>query len=310
MNNNESSWPLFTYTISGNEPIYKGMNKKTFDNKYQDPCWFTENIETAKRYGKYVHCIKTGTEIKLLNLTSGFFHIFLKDTLNLRYRGTNNDGNDIRKFQLLLPLGFPDYNIQKSYIQAHVPEDSLLPNCENERTNIEPSLSIFDHHHRYSNLKFDVKLVNTLSQIFGSNFDGYIAPIDWPSCFHNGFFHNEICFFKPAELFDKKKLFYFNLPYTNQAMGGSKNRQNTMRKYDIDEDDQRKMGTMDVYPKDVKEYNELMEQDPVFQDYGGPRRFDERGKLLIPTWEEAMADEKRKKELRFQESIKDSGPLD
>lgn len=302
MNNNKSSWPLFTYVIPGNETIFKGMDVKVFDIKYDQPCWYSENMETAKKYGKYVHEIKTTTEIKLINLTSQFFHMFLKDNLNLRFRGNNNNGIDINKLKLLLPLGLPDLNSQVQYIKNFIPNNHLN-NCKPPQPQLEPYISVFDRHHRYSNSQYDLELIKTLAHIFGSEFDGYISPIDWPSCFHNGLFHNEICLFFPEKQFTKNKMIYSKLAYTNTQRGGIKNRQNTMMKFEIDEDDQRRMGTMNLTKE---ECNKVVEEMLNNWKYEGPRHYDEKGNLQVPTWEEAMADEKRKKELRYQESIKDS----
>lgn len=60
---------------------------------------------------------------------------------------------------------------------------------------LQKSAEMFNGH-RYSDAKLDKKFVELLVHLYGTTFDGYIIPVEMPSCWHR-FFPPEVCLFRP-----------------------------------------------------------------------------------------------------------------
>jgi hypothetical protein len=186
----EQNTQLFTYMLPSNEKLYKGMNSKKFDMTYDKPIWFSQEENTAKMYGKYVHRVITSKQLKLINITSPYFQSCFMDFLN-NYFKTDSDAYK-RKMRLLVPIGLPDETSQQNFLSTR----GIIPIPINQQTKTTfNDVAFFYNRHRFSEKKLDVELVEFLQSIYRQyGFDGYIAPCIWPSKYHFQF-SDEICLF-------------------------------------------------------------------------------------------------------------------
>lgn len=178
---------LYEYIVPANEPLYKGMNESSFIIGYPEPIWFSQNKDTASRYGSFVHEVRTNRSLKLINITSPFFQSTFMDFLNQYYK---NDGNAYQqKMELLVPIGLPDNELQQEYIFSNY---GIVPSIN---TDLYKNVAFFYNRHRFSEKEMDLRLVNFLKNLhLQFKFDGYIAPCIWSSKYHAQF-SDEICLF-------------------------------------------------------------------------------------------------------------------
>ena len=100
-----------------------------------------------------------------------------------------------QKIFSLAPLGLPSLNAQITLL-THKP--GVCEMNTDKRKQLLTWGEFFGQKHRYSfkvgDVKVDDIMVDTMMNIY-SKFDGYISRFEWPSCFHNGLFHPEVCLF-------------------------------------------------------------------------------------------------------------------
>jgi hypothetical protein len=187
----EEHMKLYEYKINANETLYKGIDTETISTKYPKPMWFSQNKNTAKQYGRFVHEFKTIKELKLINITSPYFHSSFVDFLNDFFK--HNPSSYDEKMKLLIPIGLPDEISQQNYLESiHV-----HPISSNQK--IYKEVAFLYNRHICSYSKLDFEFVNFLKNIHKQyGFDGYVAPCIWPSKYHVRF-SDEICLFNLNE---------------------------------------------------------------------------------------------------------------
>ncbi len=198
----------FDYILPNNSKLYKG-GPSEFTWMYVSGnrhVWFAEKLETAKKYGQFVHTFETVKELKLINISSPLFHYDFIGKLNLLYR--NNDGKDSRKSWALMPIGLPSLKEARRTLSALNIDSYLDINTEKEDVIIWGSY--FNHAYRMSlslnNEKLDDNFVNALKDIYGSKYNGYIQPIPTPTILYGGgFAHEELCLFNSSDVKLKTK---------------------------------------------------------------------------------------------------------
>jgi len=189
----DTLYDSFAYYISPNETLFKGMNPITFNANYTEPSWFSLNKDTATGYGNYIHSIVTGRKLKLINIMSENFSIFLRDFVHDKYRNRTLADSYVEQMNLLVPIGLPDIDTQKRFIEKehmHSPHPSV---------SFDRYGSIFNFKSRFSLDSLDKNLIDLMKlRLTQYNYDGYIAPCKWTSVYH-GEFADEICIFDPSK---------------------------------------------------------------------------------------------------------------
>jgi hypothetical protein len=177
--------------------LYRGINQYNKNNLLPEPIWFALSVMDAKHYGEPVVKYILQEDIVLFDpMTPEFQNIYM-NLLNYKYTGTNSDGIDQRKLDAAIPLGLPDYNTQLTYLAS---KTVLVPKPTSWRPEFEMASACLNNKHRYSEFSRDLHMVRELKDIFGSQYDGYITRLKWPSKFHNGLLLKEICLFSNAKV--------------------------------------------------------------------------------------------------------------
>ena len=195
---------LFTITYEPNKIIYKGTNKKIYTKSFDtNPLWLGD-INTAQKYGKFIHKFKIKKQLKLIDVTNGIFHNNFIAEINHHYKDGTSSSHIKRK--LLLPFGLPNLNNQ---LRLKKLEKNNLYN----KDIVDDYIGFFNDKHRCSIDNFDQE-TTILMKILYPSFDGYISELHWPSYFHDGFLLPELCIFDPSS-----SLEYLGL-YNNINSGG------------------------------------------------------------------------------------------
>ncbi len=180
---------IFTIYKEPNEFIYKGSEFYPLrESLNSNPLWFGD-LKTAVSYGKFVYKYKPTRRLKLIDLTNHHFHLDFMNKVNKFFQ--NNHDFDIRnKAQILIPLGLPDFETQKVFLNK---KNTNISNLDTKKV-VDLELPFFFNKHRYSVFNLDRKMALFIKNIYPS-FDGFISELLWPSYYHEGFFGREICVF-------------------------------------------------------------------------------------------------------------------
>ena len=230
--------------------LYHG-SKDPFNVNYDKHTWFSLNEAYAAEYGKNVTEIFTKRDLNLIDVQNPFFQLDFVSQVNKLYPELSQ-----AKVFALAPLGLPSLKAQEALL-THKPG---VCNEPDNKTLIWAEY--FQGKHRYSfrigDIKVDDMMVDAMQKIYGEKFQGYIAQYEWPSCYHDGLFHPEVC------LFVTKK----NVSLT-QIKGGGTPTKNKMSKKAM-----------------ILESNKATQR--VINDSGweGPPKYDKEGYLLFPTMDE------------------------
>ncbi len=204
----------FTYIIPPNDDIFKGMDTLTFDKQYNNPCWFSYDMDTARAYGPYLHNLKTTVQLKLINVMSPLFHDWFKGYLLDKFRHFDYDECYTDMMNLLIPLGLPNARDQADFLRDKY---SINTQPSQEFTTFG---KFVDYKSRASLHTLDIHLIQELKQYFSQyGFHGYIASSKWPSNIH-GMFDDEICLFNISSLFADNSLIHVNV-LQQRLRGGS-----------------------------------------------------------------------------------------
>jgi hypothetical protein len=216
----EQNTQFFTYILQTNETLYKGLHSKTFDMNFEKPIWFSQEEDTEKMYGKYVHRVITKKPLKLINITSPYFHSCFMDFLNNYYKKDNNAYK--KKMRLLVPIGLPNESSQQKYLESYC-NIKPIPLKQQTQT-IYDDVAFYYNRHRFSEKNLDAELVMFLKQFYSQNgFVGYIAPCIWPSKYHFQF-SDEVCLFS---LKNNDNILYQNFTmYSSSQRGGISHKNN------------------------------------------------------------------------------------
>jgi hypothetical protein len=255
---------FITFKLKEDTILYKGMSCD-YNTSYNKASWLSFDIQDAQEYGNRIHSVKCKKELKLINLQSLFFQMDFTDRINKKYGGKDEKG-----LLALASVGLPSLKAQQN-ILTHQPGD-----CNTETTSTILA-EYFNGKHRYSfqigDTMIDIFLINELLDFY-PQFDGYIVPNNWPSCFHSGFFHKEVCVFKP-----RNTLKYISSIVTNQK-GGLKKvaRRKTS-----------KGGNLCGDPREditIDQMNEITKDSFRAIGWTGPELYDEDGFIRRPTMDE------------------------
>ena len=195
-------------TLPKESILYHGNASPSF-NIRELPIWITSN-EYAKLYGTYVHTIKVNHEkdLELLNIMhpqwqDKFMHtVYTDNTLSTR-----------EKFEMMAPFGLPSLNTQLHFVERMA--DGLYDWSDDvEKNSIRASIdyhaSVFRDTHRFSKAyqnenmpSLDLSVVKyMMNHPTFNKYDGYIAPLHWPSYHHGGFLTPEVCIFRPFHVLE------------------------------------------------------------------------------------------------------------
>ena len=178
--------------LEPNTTLFKGISK-TFDNTSERHCWFALDQSIADNYAqlyaqsnvesKVILCTTT-KPLKLLNIMSIKFKYDFWDKVNMIY--ADNNCMDERKIKVLLALGLPSFDIQKTCLQID------MSKCNSVIDTWAQALG----GHRQSQIDSDNLLVNTINLVYPNMYDGYIQKYNVPTCMQQSlFFPREVCLF-------------------------------------------------------------------------------------------------------------------
>jgi hypothetical protein len=179
----------FTINMPEGETIYRCSKNYNINGH-----WFGYNPEDLKGYGYIINTFQTTKPLKLINLISGAFHTDYMDKLNLLYTGTNYDGIDERKFLALLPIGLPNQDIQSILLKklGYVYENNR---SQEDKNTIDLCTNTYNNRFRYSYNELDKHLIDAMTKIYSSEYDGFTSPLRWYNEFKGEFMHREIYLF-------------------------------------------------------------------------------------------------------------------
>jgi hypothetical protein len=188
---NEEDWVI---SLDKDTVLFKGISGDILDVESNDKCWFSLDQNIAYNYANSyleksdkssIYVCKTSKELKLINIFSIKFKYDFWDKINLIY--ADNNCTDHRKIQALLPLGLPSFDIQKQLINID------FSKCDKKID----LWAQFMGGHRYSQIDFDIFMVDTIMKLYPNKYDGYIQKHNVPTCLQQSiFFPREICIFK------------------------------------------------------------------------------------------------------------------
>jgi hypothetical protein len=180
----------FFITLSAGTVIYRAFNDK---NNIKGN-WYSYDIDNVRGYGNRIGKFVIQKDVKLVNLTSGLFHIHYMDKLNLLYTGTNYDGVDDRKYLAMAPIGLPNIEAQFEFLKLIniINLDAKLP----DSTSVAKIISdAFYNKARISEYDLDKHLINAMTTIYKDKCDGFTLPIRTFNRITNNFFLREIYFY-------------------------------------------------------------------------------------------------------------------
>jgi hypothetical protein len=199
---------LFGRKLNKGAKLFRASKVK-LDLNRDTPAWYTDNLDEVSKlkYGDRIYSFKTTKDLKLINLSSFHFNFHCMDQINIFFKGDENHNDDVMKNKLMamLAMGFPNFPHQKDTVNMYFDEINppLGPYRFNEHNQpginkrLQKSAEMFNGH-RYSDANLDKKFVELLVHLYGTTFDGYIIPVEMPSCWHR-FFPPEVCLFHPKD---------------------------------------------------------------------------------------------------------------
>jgi hypothetical protein len=192
----------YTYFIENGKILYKGIKSTYADPKYSHISWFSENPNSPEKYtllnGKKVGEVftyKTIKELKLININSMFFRLHFVDKVNMLYKGDSFNEDKIKLFSV---LGIPDLHSVNYVVNKYFTQKPTYV-CKDSTSEDTKKIMLFAQYlggHRLSEYNMDKFFAETLKELYGQTYDGYIAPLDSVSCFHK-VLPSEICLFRP-----------------------------------------------------------------------------------------------------------------
>lgn len=265
----------FTYTIPANDTLYKGMPSIVFNRTHNRPSWFSYKRQTAHRYGGFLHILKTGSPLKLIDLMSGNFHNWLACHIvdSYRHNECNNVYYDI--MELLVPLKIVNKEEQDSFLR-----ERYGIGVERDVTNVFDTYGKFvQNKNRVSIADLDARLTHLLTLVSRQfKFDGYIASNKWPSTFH-GMFDDEICLFDISSLFVSHSLIYVSCTISQTAHGGS-------RGQETKDEDISKWKKLDPNASAKDVWNQAIIKNMRLFGYTGPIQYNDQGEVIRMTLDE------------------------
>lgn len=218
---NMQKYDIFEYVIPSHSILYKGSKSSNMNINYQSHMWLTTDTIVPKHYGNTFFKFVTLQDLKLVNIQSHFFHMFIMDYVNSIFNDTstssdkgNGNDNDVfeKKMEILFPLGLPNYESQKKYYRLR--GRGLL------MQDLRENSVFFNSTNRISFDDNDRVMAGVLSIALSKyGFAGYIAPSNWPSTYHSLSFHSEICLFNPSQI----DIFFKEIPEADLSMHPTRN---------------------------------------------------------------------------------------
>ena len=257
---------LFSYVISPNETLYKGINEPVFDINYKGITWVTKNHFTAEAYGRYCHSVKNAKPLRLINIMSKAFQDYLLETLNDMYAHLPFNISYDKKMPYLVPIGLPDYKTQIAYLKKHFTDPAIQKVDPQNVRHFEEYGGLVNYTNRCSIESLDKQLIGLVKRLLVQyKFDGYIAPYQWPSSIH-GLFHDEICLFDLSEC----NLVY-NTHYQIVRAGGGSTGQI--------------VSTGQIMTNDTRTENEMAIFTMKAMGYDGPHKYKKNGAIVERSYE-------------------------
>jgi hypothetical protein len=188
-------YDLFEYVIPAYTVLYKGV--RNVDDKinleYDSAMWVATKEDITKYYGGNVYKFITLQDLKLVNIQSKFFHIFIMDFVNNMFKDLDEKGAFHEKMRILFPLGLPDIKTQQKYLARSKNLSQYM------RDTLPTDSEFFYNTNRLSLIEHDKYLAGIMSIMLSKyGFVGYISPAIWPSNYHHRF-HEEVCLFYPSQ---------------------------------------------------------------------------------------------------------------
>jgi hypothetical protein len=271
----------YTFTFKNGRILYRGIKEQYADPKYSKISWFSEKAKTAEKYTMQnnrkigeIFTYKTTKELKLININSMFFKVHFIDKINMFYR---NEAYSEDKIRLFSTLGIPDLGSVNYVINKYFTEKPKYM-CHDPMSEDTQKIKLFANYlggHRLSEYTMDAFFAEKLKELYGHEFDGYISPIDWSSCFH-GALPAEICLFRP---FRSVKLIGKYNPSKNVKKGGKKDGDDWTPPWDSHNY---------VDNETIEDYNKrkLIELRRI--GYLRKIKYDEEGRLVWPLYDELI----------------------
>lgn len=197
--------PAYSFILPAGTSIFRA---KTINKEGR---WYSFTLQDAYVYGELITEFVTNKDLKLINIMSFTFHDDFMDRLNVMFPGDDYSGINNEKLKCLIPLGLPDLQTQLEAIK-HFRQDITI-NTETWNNKFDLLSKLMLNRHRFSIHELDTFLVSVLEKIYGSYFDGYISPLNWPTKLHGNLFHRELCTFKQGAVNEVRT-------YTRPSRGG------------------------------------------------------------------------------------------
>ena len=193
--------------------IYKGVKNLNRESKLilerESPTWFALNEDTIKKYGELIYKFKIIDPLKLLNITTWEFRNDFLNRLN-KYPDILKDSKlKYLKALSLIALGLPNFNTQLELMKKYLQN---IPRMYNDDNLFLDTCTYIGH--RLSEKTIDLKMVELLQLLYGTEYQGYIQPMKIASFWMNEF-AEEICIFNLKNL---------NGKLNNVTSGGKKNK--------------------------------------------------------------------------------------
>lgn len=191
---NTHAHPLFEYWLDPHLTLYKGGVKSPLESLTNTFTWVGVDKHIAKGgnlLGTWVHKYTLKKRSRMINVQNIFFHMDYLNKLNIKYDFTQIDA----KIRASIPLGLPTTQAQKYVFDTN---SISAPSCSEWKAPLHLMADFFGGAHRCSDMVLDSVMVEHLKEFY-PDFDGYVSPHQWPSCYHNGCFATEMCFFHPLD---------------------------------------------------------------------------------------------------------------
>jgi hypothetical protein len=271
----------YTFIIKNGETLYREIKEQYADPKYNKISWFSEKPETTERYSIQngvkvceIFTYKTLKELKLININSMFFKLHFIDKINMLYI---NEPYSEDKIKLFSTLGIPDLG-SVNYVVNKYFTDKPKYMCQDPAYEDAKKIKLFADYlggHRLSEYIIDAFFAETLKKLYGQEFDGYISPIDWASCFRVAL-PSEICLFRP---FRSVELIGKHNPNRNIKKGGKKDNNNWTPPWNSHNY---------VDTETTEEYNSRKLIELRRLGYFRKVKYDEEGRLEWPLYDELI----------------------
>lgn len=213
--------PAYLYKLPPNTHIFRATGQSPLGR------WYSLSVEEVIMYGRQVTEFSTLKEYRLVNIMSLTFHNDFMDRIMTMFPGSDNDGFDPHKIACALPIGLFDVYSQPYLHNTFYIGKQLEIQTTDWDDKKQWCSQMLHQRQRYSEHKIDTHFTQVMEKIYGSAYDGFIAPLKWPTQMHDGqcrLFPREICFFNIPSL--KTELIYqMNLPSSGGTRTTTNNQQ-------------------------------------------------------------------------------------